>query len=487
MSDAFPLGVLDSARAVAQGEVTAERLAQTHLERIEASDGDIRAFLHHDPERVLERAREVDALRSRGADLPPFAGVHIAVKDNLCTADSPTTCASRILEGYLPPYDAHVVERLRAAGATIIGKTNLDEFAMGSSTENSAYATTCNPWDLERAPGGSSGGSAAAVSAGMSAGALGSDTGGSVRQPAAFCGISALKPTYGSVSRYGLVAFASSLDQVGAMAYSVADVAALHDSIAGFDPRDATSLNREATSCLAAATAPAEGIRVGVWSGWLLEQIDDDARAAVQASRLALEDAGATAVDIDLPHASLGVSVYYVLAAAEASSNLARFDGMRYGARASGKGLVATYEATRGEGLGPEVKRRILLGTHALSSGYYDALYNRAQRARGAIRSDFANAFASCDAILSPTTPSAAFRLKEKSASPLSMYLADICTLPASLAGLPAISTPASLSGDGLPMGVQLVGQFHREDTLVTLASAIEARCAIGHPGGETR
>jgi aspartyl-tRNA(Asn)/glutamyl-tRNA(Gln) amidotransferase subunit A len=474
------LGVAGLAAAIAAGEITAEAAARASLDRVEASQAALNAFLFVDREGALAQAAEIDRKRRAGEPLGPLAGVPIAVKDNLCTRGVPTTCASKILEGYRPPYDAHVVERLRAADAVLVGKTNMDEFAMGSSNESSAFGPVKNPWDPSRAPGGSSGGSAAAVAAGLVPGALGSDTGGSVRQPAAFCGVTALKPTYGRVSRYGLVAFASSLDQVGPFARTVADTARLAEVVAGHDPRDATSADRPVEAYEAACGGDVRGLRVGVPRRILDALPDAEVRASVEAAADALARAGAELSDIELPHAKHAVSTYYLVATAEASSNLARFDGVRYGLRVTGDDLNAMYGLTRAEGFGPEVKRRIMLGTYALSAGYYDAYYVRALKVRTLIRRDFDQAFARCDVVLTPTAPTPAFALGEKVNDPLAMYLADVFTLPASLAGLPAISTPCGLAADGLPLGAQLVGAPFAEPTLFRAASALEAACGLG-------
>jgi aspartyl-tRNA(Asn)/glutamyl-tRNA(Gln) amidotransferase subunit A len=389
----------------------------------------------------------------------------------------PTTCASKILEGYKPPYDAHVVERLRQAGAVLVGKLNMDEFAMGSSNESSAYGVVRNPWDLERAPGGSSGGAAAATSARLIAGSLGSDTGGSVRQPAAFCGVTALKPTYGRVSRYGLVAFASSLDQVGPITRDVRDTALLLGAIAGRDERDATSSDRPVEDYVAECGKPVNGLRVGVVRD-TLDGCEPDVVAAVEKSIAALREAGCTICDVTLPNAQHALAVYYIVAPAEASSNLARFDGMRYGPRVTGADLRDTYAKTRRAGFGPEVRRRIMLGTYALSAGYYDAFYIKAQKVRTLIRRDFDAAFEKCDVILTPTTPTAAFKLGEVK-DPLAMYKQDIFTLPAPLAGVPALSMPSGLSREGLPLGLQLEAGPFREDTLVQVAHALEERLGV--------
>jgi len=462
------------AEAVSSGAVSSEEATRAYLDRIQRYDPRLGAFLYADPERALDQARAVDQKRARREPLGRLAGVPIAVKDNLCTLGMPTTCGSKFLEGYMPPYDAHVVQRLRAEDAVILGKTNMDEFAMGSSNENSAFMPARNPWDLERAPGGSSGGSAVAVAAGLAAGALGSDTGGSVRQPAAFCGVTALKPTYGRVSRYGLVAFASSLDQVGPFGRTVSDTALLMDVVAGHDPRDATSNVAPAEETAAGLGRDLGGLRIGVARDSMLAGVSADVIDRVERAVTALRDCGCQVIDVALPHARHGVSIYYLIATAEASSNLARFDGMRYGHRAVTDGLAETYSESRSYGFGPEVQRRIMLGTYALSAGYYDAYYVRAQRARTRISEDYAAAFERCDVVLTPTAPTTAFRLGEKVDDPLAMYMADVCTLPPSLAGLPALSTPAGLGDDGLPIGVQLTAPAFMEARLIAAASGIE-------------
>lgn len=474
---------------VADGTVSAVEIARAYLDRAETLNPTLRCFLTLDHEGALAAAAQVDRARSAGDELGSLAGVPIALKDNLCTRGVRTTCASRILESYVPPYDAHVVEALRAAGAVIVGKTNLDEFAMGSSNENSAFGSVHNPWDLERAPGGSSGGSACATAAGLTALALGSDTGGSVRQPAAFCGITAIKPTYGRVSRYGLIAFASSLDQVGPMARSVREAAVLLEVIAGHDRRDATSAERETGAYLAACDRDVRGLRIGVVRALLEGLRDADVRNRVEAALDALARKGATLVDVSLPHADHAVSVYYLIATAEASSNLARFDGIRYGLRVPGQDLTETYMHTRAQGFGPEVRRRIMLGTYALSAGYYDAFYLKAQRVRTLIRRDYDAAFERCDVVCTPTTPTPAFALGEKTNDPLQMYLADIFTLPPSLAGVAALSTPCGLSTDGLPIGLQLVAPPFEEESLCSVAQAVEDACGLNdvRPAALTR
>jgi len=469
---------------VAQGGTSAVEVTRAYLARVEELNPMLSCFLTIDHEGALAAAAQVDHGRGAGEALGPLAGVPIALKDNLCTRGVRTTCASKILGEYIPPYDAHAVEALRASGAVILGKTNLDEFAMGSSNENSAFANVHNPWALDRAPGGSSGGSACATAAGLASLALGSDTGGSVRQPAAFCGITAIKPTYGRVSRYGLVAFASSLDQIGPMARSVREAAQLLEVIAGHDRRDATSAERETGEYLTACGRGVKGLRVGVVRDLIDGLQDSDVRAGVVAALGALEQEGASLVDVSLPHAEHAVSVYYLIATAEASSNLARFDGIRYGLRVPGKDLTETYTKTRAEGFGPEVRRRIMLGTYALSAGYYDAFYLKAQRVRTLIRRDYDAAFERCDIVCTPTTPTPAFALGEKTGDPLEMYLADIFTLPPSLAGLPAISTPCGLSAGGLPVGLQLVAPPFEEEALCSAAQAVENECGLlgSHP-----
>ena len=438
----------------------------------------------------IERARadshrallHVDDAAKTTATGGRLAGVPVVVKDNLCVTGTPTTCASRVLEGWIAPYDAHVVERLRAEGAVIVGKANLDEFAMGSTGETSAFGATTNPLDPTRVPGGSSSGSAAAVAAGIVPLALGSDTGGSVRQPAAFCGLVGLKPTYGRVSRYGLVAYASSLDQVGPIARDARDCALGLSVIAGHDPRDATSVDAPSDDWVGAVGRGVRRLRIGVPRSFL-EGADPDVRAAFDDGLRVLSSAGATLVDVELPHAKLGVSVYYLVATAEASSNLARFDGVRFGARVSGKDLVETYERTRAL-FGAEVKRRILLGTYALSAGYYDAYYVRAQKVRTRIREDFARAFERCDVIATPTAPSVAWKLGETPTDPVALWLQDLYTLPASLAGLPAISAPCGLGAHAMPVGFHVTGRAFDEATILAVAGALETELPSSSEGG---
>jgi aspartyl-tRNA(Asn)/glutamyl-tRNA(Gln) amidotransferase subunit A len=466
------------AEQVQRGEATAESVTAASLARIEAIDGTVHAFLHVTAD-ALEQAREVDKKRARGEALGPLAGVPVAVKDALVTRGVPTTAASKILAGYVPPYDATVVARLRTADAVLIGKTNMDEFAMGSSTENSAFGPTKNPHDETRTPGGSSGGSAAAVAGAMTPGSLGSDTGGSIRQPASFTGTVGVKPTYGRVSRFGLIAFASSLDQVGPFATDVRGAARLLSVIAGHDPRDSTSLDAPVGDYEAACGKSVRGMRVGVPNEYFAEGLDPEVEASVRAALSALSAAGCVLKPVSLPHTRFAVGTYYVIATAEASSNLARFDGVRYGLRSLGssgkRDLVSLYGATRDAGFGPEVKRRILLGTFVLSSGYYDAYYLKAQKVRTLIRRDFDSALREVDVICSPASPTPAFRLGEKNADPLAMYLNDVYTLPASLAGLPAMSVPCRPTASGLPVGLQIVSRSLDETTMLAVASAFEA------------
>jgi len=459
---------------VAQREVSAEEVVRAHLDRIAALDPQLDAFLALGPERALERARRLDSALSSGEPAPTLAGVPIAVKDILHVSGFATTCGSRLLAEYRPPFEAEAVTRLEAAGAIVLGKTNMDEFAMGSSTEHSAFKTTRNPWNRDRVPGGSSGGSAAAVAARMVPLALGTDTGGSIRQPAALCGISGLKPTWGRASRSGIVAFASSLDQVGPLARSALDLAVAASVLCGHDPRDATSSRRPVPDFALTLARGAEGVRLGVPRRFVAEGVESETLARFDEALRSLQAAGATIVDVELPHLGHAIAAYYLVATAEASSNLARFDGVRYGARTEdARDLSRLYGETRGQGFGPEVKRRILLGTFALSSGYYDAYYLRAQKVRTLIRRDFEQAFATCDAIATPTTPAPAFRLGEKTEDPLQMYLADIFTVPANLAGLPALSLPCGLAA-GLPVGLQLVGRPFDEETLLRAGAGFQ-------------
>jgi aspartyl-tRNA(Asn)/glutamyl-tRNA(Gln) amidotransferase subunit A len=444
------------------------------LARIESLDGKLGAFLSVLREPSLERARTIDARRGRGEALGSLAGVPVALKDNISLRGAPLTCGSKILEGFVPVYDAAVVERLHAADAILVGKTNLDEFAMGSSTENSAYQVTRNPWDLERVPGGSSGGSAAAVAAGLVAGALGSDTGGSVRQPGALCGVAAMKPTYGRVSRYGLVAFGSSLDQIGPFARSVGDLARLYEVIAGPDPRDSTCVSTPVDRL--SLDRGVAGLTIALPEKTLERPgLSPEVAEAVRSAAATFENLGARIMTVDFPDLDAGIAAYYLVCTAEASSNLARYDGVRYGPRAEAKDLGSLYATTRDQGFGAEVKRRIMLGTFALSSGYYDAFYGRAMRARAELKARFKEIFAKADLILIPTSPTPAFRIGEKTADPLEMYLADVFTVFANLIGGPALSLPGGISKDGLPIGIQLAADDYREETILNAAQAFEA------------
>jgi aspartyl-tRNA(Asn)/glutamyl-tRNA(Gln) amidotransferase subunit A len=461
--------------AMASGKSSAVDVARAFLDRIETHDSKIGAFLHVDRDGALKQAALLDEKRRTGQPLGKLAGLPVAIKDVVCTRGLPTTCGSRILQRFLPPYDAEVVRRFRETDAVILGKTNMDEFAMGSSTENSAFHITRNPWDTTRTPGGSSGGSAAAVAAGMAPLAVGSDTGGSIRQPAAFCGIVGMKPTYGRVSRYGLVAFASSLDQLGPLASDVAGAAALLEVMAGHDARDSTSVDRPVPEYTRTLEQPLSGLRIGLASEHFAAGLDPEVASAVRAAADVYRSLGAQVVDVTLPHSKYGVAAYYLIAPSEAASNLARYDGVHYGHRAEKfDGLIEMYAASRGEGFGPEVKRRIMLGNYALSAGYYDAYYLKALKVRRLIRNDFDRAFETCDVLLSPVAPTPAFRVGELVDDPLAMYLSDIYTLSANLAGLPGISLPGGFSTGGLPIGIQLLGPPFAEETLLRTARMFE-------------
>ena len=465
------------AGAVRGGSRRARDVVEEHLAGIAEHDGELHAFLTVMGEEARAAADAVDRVVAGGGDPGPLAGVPVALKDNMCTRGVPTTCASRILEGWRPPYDATAVTRLRAAGAIVIGKTNLDEFAMGSSTENSAFGPTRNPHDRTRVPGGSSGGSAAAVAAGLVPVGLGCDTGGSIRQPAALCGVVGVKPTYGAVSRYGLIAFASSLDQIGPLASSVGDAAALLEVIGGHDPLDSTSIDAPAPQVTEGLHDGVEGLRIGIVRE-LMEGIDADVVGQVEIAARALEKDGAAVDEVSVPAAVHGLSAYYIIAPAEASSNLARYDGVRYGLRVDGADITDMYNETRAKGFGPEVKRRIMLGTYALSAGYYDAYYGQAQRVRTLIISDFDAAYADHDLLLAPTAPTTAFAFGDKTDDPLTMYLSDVCTIPSNLAGHPAISVPYGTGEDGLPVGVQLLAPALGEPLMFRAAAALERSVA---------
>jgi aspartyl-tRNA(Asn)/glutamyl-tRNA(Gln) amidotransferase subunit A len=461
-------------KRLAAGEVKAADVCRAALDRIE-SLSDLNAFITVTGDSAMTSAHELDRAVEKGEQLPPLAGAVIAVKDNMVTRDVRTTAGSRILFNYRPPYSATVIERLQAAGALLIGKTNMDEFAMGSSTENSAYGPVKNPWDQTRVPGGSSGGSAVAVAAGMAIGALGSDTGGSVRQPASLSGVVGLKPTYGRVSRYGLIAFGSSLDQIGPFANSVEDAALILGVIAGRDPNDSTSSDSKVEDYVSALRGDVRGLRVGIPRECYGPGLDAEVREKTEAAIKKLEDMGAETIEISLPHTEYAVPVYYLIATAEASANLARYDGVRFGFRAEGAvTLKEMYSQTRDQGFGAEVKRRIMLGTYALSAGYYDQYYGKAQKVRSLIERDFREAFARCDVIATPTAPTPAFKLGEKADDPLEMYLSDIYTITANLSGVPAVSLPCGLSSSGLPIGVQLIGKQFDEAGLLRAAHNLE-------------
>ena len=471
--------IADDVRA---GRRAAAAVLAEHLARVDAAETDVHAFNLVLAEAARAGAEAIDALVAAGRDPGPLAGVPVALKDNMCTRGIPTTCSSKILDGWRPPYDATVVTRLAAAGAVLVGKTNLDEFAMGSSTENSAFGPTRNPHDIAKVPGGSSGGSAAAVAAGFAAASLGSDTGGSIRQPASLCGLVGVKPTYGSVSRYGLIAFASSLDQIGPFTHTVEDAALLLEVIAGHDAMDSTSLNAPAPSLVASArlgaTEGVAGLRVGIVTELSGKGISADVLARVEVAAQRLRDAGATVDHVSVPSTVLGLSAYYLIAPAEASSNLARFDGVRFGLRVNpsdGVNVQDMMAATRAAGFGPEVKRRIMLGTYALSAGYYDAYYGQAQKVRTLIINDFKRAYESFDVLLTPTSPTTAFAFGDKTADPMTMYINDVCTIPSNLSGDPAISVPCGSGDDGMPVGVQLLGPALSEALLFRAAAVIEA------------
>ncbi len=492
MSNITELSAVALRQAIAAGEVSAEQAAKAYLEAIDRLDSRLGAFNQVLAERAIDRARAVDQQRQAGQTLGPLAGVPVAIKDNLCTDYARTTCSSKILAEFGAPYTATAVAKLEEAGAVILGKTNLDEFAMGSSTESSGFGPTANPWDLARVPGGSSGGSAAAVAARQCAAALGSDTGGSIRQPAAFCGVVGFKPTYGRVSRYGLVAYGSSLDQIGPIARDVGDCALMLGAIAGHDPMDSTSIDRPVEDYLAAVESPIEKLRLGMPGEFYTDALSDQIKTAIHQAAETYRAAGAEIVEVQLPHSridigpdgelsSYAVACYYIIAMAEASSNLARYDGVHYGHRTAEKveNIVELFSKTRAEGFGPEVKRRIMLGTYTLSAGYYDAYFKKASQVRRLIKNDFDRAFAKCDALLAPVAPTTAFRLGEKTDDPLMMYLADIYTLSINLAGLPALSLPAGLSEEGLPIGMQLIGPVFSEGRLLRAGRMYEKASGI--------
>ena len=461
---------------IATGRAKSVDLASTYYERIAAINPQLNVYLNLTRDRALEQATRIDDMAAKGEPLPPLAGIPVGIKDVLVMRGAPATAGSKILEGYHPPYDATVVAKLEAAGAVLLGKINCDEFAMGSSNENSAYGPVRNPHDRERVPGGSSGGSAAAVAANLAVATLGSDTGGSIRQPASFCGVVGVLPTYGRVSRYGLIAFASSLDRVGPFAASVRDAATIVGVIAGHDPCDATSSPAPVPDYAAESDRPVEGLRIGIPAEYFGEGLDPEVRAAIEQGIAALEAAGCKTMPVSLPHTRYAIPAYYLVATAEASANLARFDGVRYGYRStSSENLSAMYRHSRDEGFGAEVKRRILLGTYALSAGYYDAYYLKAQKVRRLLAEEFLRAFAQVDAIVTPTAPTPAFRLGEKTGDPLAMYLADIYTVTASLAGICGVTVPCGKTKAGLPIGMQVLARHFDEGTAFRVARAVEA------------
>jgi aspartyl-tRNA(Asn)/glutamyl-tRNA(Gln) amidotransferase subunit A len=460
----------------AAGQASAAEIANAFLAAYRDREPKLRAFNSLDEEEVRRQAAAVDAKRAAKQPLGKLAGVPVAVKDVLCTRGVHTTCSSKILANFVPPYDAHVVERLRAEDAVLFGKTNMDEFAMGSSTENSAMQVTRNPWNTDCIPGGSSGGSAAAVAGCEAALALGTDTGGSIRQPAALCGIVGIKPTYGRVSRYGLIAFASSLDQIGPFAHDVTDAALLLEAIAGHDRRDSTCVNQPVPEYRKTLNDPVKGLRIGVPREFFGEGLDSDVESAVRGAMKEYEKLGATLVDVSLPHSKYALAAYYIVAPAEASSNLARFDGMHYGHRTKEKAdLIGTYAKSRGEAFGKEVQRRIMIGTYVLSSGYKDAYYVKALKVRRLVKKDFDDALSACDVVMGPTTPTAAFKIGEKSDDPLAMYLSDVYTVSCNLAGIPGLSIPCGFTKTGLPIGLQLLGKPFDEEKLLRVARMYES------------
>jgi aspartyl-tRNA(Asn)/glutamyl-tRNA(Gln) amidotransferase subunit A len=455
-------------------EISSVELTRYYLERMSRIDNEIKAYVRPTEEVALKMAREADEKIARGEEAP-LLGIPLGIKDILCTKGIETTCASHILKGFIPPYDATVMKKLKEAGYVHLGKLNMDEFAMGSSTENSAFQTTRNPWDTARIPGGSSGGSAAAVASGLCVASLGTDTGGSIRQPAGLCGVIGMKPTYGRVSRYGLIAFASSLDQIGPFSRTVSDCATMLNVIAGYDPMDSTSIPEPVPDYHSFLGKDLKGIRIGMPAEYAIEGIEDDVKKNYEEGLKVLEEQGATLVDVSLPHTPYAVATYYIICTAEASSNLARYDGVKYGLREEGRDIIDMYKNTRNKGFGPEVKRRIILGTYVLSSGYYDAYYRKAGKVRTLIRHDFDTAFASCDLIVTPVSPTTAFKAGERVEDPLTMYLSDIFTIPVNLAGLPAVSIPGGFDSGGLPTGLHIIGKALDEGPILRAAHVFES------------
>lgn len=474
MSDLTSLTIHELAPQIKNKKISAFELTQSYLNRIQKLDSKVGAYLHVCGDQALEQAKQMDETLAKGKYLGPLMGIPIAPKDIYLTEGIPTTCASKILKNFIPPYNSRVIDKILEEGAVILGKLNLDEFAMGSSNENSAFHPTKNPWDLTRVPGGSSGGSAAAVAASLCAASLGTDTGGSIRQPASFCGIVGLKPTYGRVSRYGVIAFASSLDQMGPMTKDIADCALLMNTISGHDPKDSTSINQKVPDYISYLNGSVKGIKVGIPKEYFVEGIQKEVKEKVEQAIKQLESLGAHICEVSLPHTDYATAVYYIIAPAEASSNLARYDGVRYGVRALADNLESMYQQTKTLGFGPEVKRRILLGTYVLSAGYYDAYYRKAQKVRTLIRQDFQNVFKEVDVLVTPVAPTTAFSLGDKKDDPLQMYLSDIFTIPINLAGLPAISLPCGFDSQNLPVGLQIIGKPFDEGMLFKVAHAYE-------------
>lgn len=473
MTALHTLTIREARTALDAGDTTSVALTEAILKRISAVEPKVHAYITVTADKALEQARRADEKRAKGSTHSPLHGIPIAIKDVICTNGTRTTCASRMLEEFVPPYDATVVDRLSAAGSVLLGKLNCDEFAMGSSTENSGFFCTCNPWDVSRVPGGSSGGSAAAVAAGEAPATLGTDTGGSIRQPASLCGVSGLKPTYGRVSRYGLIAYASSLDQIGPLGRTVEDLALMMEVIAGHDGNDGTSAPSPVPVYSQALTGDIRGLRIGIPKEYFVEGLDEGVEKTTREAIAALRELGAEIVDVSLPHTSYALPCYYIIAPAEASSNLNRYDGVRYGLRVPGESLWEEIETTRGHGFGAEVRRRIMLGTYALSAGYYDAYYHRAQQVRTLIRRDFEHVFAEVDLLVTPTSPTVAFPIGQKVDDPVSMYLSDIFTLTANLAGVPGLVVPCGFSNN-LPVGLQLIGKPFDEETLLRVGDAYQ-------------
>lgn len=477
----YELSIGQAAASLASGECSSEELTTSCLDRIEEVEKDIQGFISLDPESALQQARKADE-KLKKKESGKLCGIPLSIKDLLCTKGVKTTCGSKMLENFIPPYNATVVEKLQQEGIVMLGKASMDEFAMGSTSETCAFGVPKNPWNKEYVAGGSSGGSAATVASGECLGSLGSDTGGSIRQPASLCGVVGLKPTYGRVSRYGLVAFASSLDQIGPLTRNVEDSAILMNAIAGYDEKDSTSVNKETIDYTSALIDGVKGVRIGVPREYFGDGLDPEVEKVVRNSVRLLQEAGAEVVDISLPRTDYCVAVYYLIAPAEASSNLARYDGVHYGYRdQEAESLVDLYRNSRSQGFGDEVKRRILIGTYALSSGYYDAYYKKASKARTLILNDFKAAFEQCDVLLSPVTPTPAWKIGEKNDDPLAMYLSDILTLSANLAGIPGMSVPGGFSSDGLPIGIQLQGLHFREDILLRVAHNIERELGLSN------